>query len=1181
MRMFDGWLITAVALGYVSSLFALAWAGDRLLSKGKDGLGRPVIYALSLAVYCTSWTFFGSVGRAASTGYDFIPVYIGPILMFVVGWPLVLRIVRLAKSQNLTSIADFMAARYGKSQAVAAVVTVVALVGTLPYIALQLKAISVSVETMIGGNPLATIELPAVGLADTALVITIVLAAFAILFGTRHIDATEHQDGLMLAIAAESLIKLAAFIAVGIFVVFWMFGGIEEFMANARISPHVQSIFGQSFNGSTWLTVTFLSFVCIILLPRQFHVTVVENHSEREVRRAAWLFPAYLVLINIFVVPIAAAGIMVLPSGLADPDFYVLGLPMGAGSPTLSLIAFIGGLSAATAMVIVESIAVAIMVCNGLVIPLLLTNRLAESEWQDQMAARLLLIRRIAIGLILLLGYVVYRALGQSQELAAIGLISFAAIAQLAPAFFLGLVWRRGTARGAIAGIVTGLVLWSYTLLLPWIAKAGWISNALLTEGPLSLAFLKPQALFFMQFEPLTHGVLFSIAANTVAFIAVSLLKAPEPVERLQAHLFVHDDTPPAPIATPSFRIWRSSITMHDLQATVARYLGQERAERSFTEYAASRNSYLSPHAEADIQTVRFTEHLLTSAIGAASARLVLSLLLRRNDVGSASAIKLLDDASEALQYNRDLLQSALDQVRHGLSVFDKDLRLICWNRQFRELLDLPADLGRVGVPLDLILRVCAQRGDFGEGPLEHLIADRLMKLSVTNETFQERASAGTRILEVRTSPMPQGGIVTTYSDITDRVAAANELARSNETLERRVRERTAELLEVNDALAIAKAKADAANLDKTRFIAAASHDILQPLNAARLYTTSLAERQLAAGDATLARNIDASLSAVEEIFSTLIDISRLDAGRLEPEITEFALGDILEQLKVEFAPIAAERGLELEVLKTSVWVRSDRRLLRRLLQNLLSNGVKYTRTGRVLLGIRRRPDEVIAIVADTGPGIPEDKQDIIFKEFQRLDETASSARGLGLGLSIVERISRVLTTPVQLVSAPGRGSTFSVRIPRAVAKTTTAPVKSATPPPLPAGSLAGVTVLCVDNEPAVLHGMVTLLRGWGCEVLSGGSKVQALALVSRMRGVPDAILADYHLDDGVGLDVVRVVREATGRNIPAIIITADQSPEVQREVKDQNAGLLRKPLKAAALRAMLAQYTLRRMAAE
>ena len=522
--------------------------------------------------------------------------------------------------------------------------------------------------------------------------------------------------------------------------------------------------------------------------------------------------------------------------------------------------------------------------------------------------------------------------------------------------------------------------------------------------------------------------------STCLVFVVVSLLKAPEPVERLQAQVFVLGDLRRPPMS-PSFRLWRTSVTASDLQHTVARYLGAERAERSFAEYAESRDAPIAPEAEADIHLLRFTEHLLASAIGAASARLVLSLLLRRRDAGSQTALRLLDDASEALQYNRDLLQSALDQVRHGLSVFDKDMRLICWNRQFRELLNLPSELGRVGAPLDRILRTCAERGDFGDGDIDKLAADRLMKLSVAHETFQEHFDGGKRILEIRTSPMPQGGIVTTYSDITERVEAAEALARANETLERRVRERTAELTEVNQALAVAKRKADEANLDKTRFLAAASHDVLQPLNAARLYVTSLVERAQGGQEATLAGNIDASLEAVEEILGVLIEISRLDTGRLEPDITVFALNEVFERLKVEFTPLAREKALDLRIVATQCWVRSDRRLLRRLLQNLLSNAIKYTATGKVLLGVRRRGDRLAILVCDTGPGIPKSKRTIIFKEFQRLEETASTVRGLGLGLSIVERIGKVLGHSIGLQSMPGRGSTFSVELPAAEAR--------------------------------------------------------------------------------------------------------------------------------------------------
>lgn len=1173
--MIEGWVIVGVALLYLSGLFALAWFGDRTLRMANSHVGRPYIYALSLAVYCTSWTFFGSVGLAATTGYDFIPVYLGPIILFTIGHPLLLRIIRIAKGQNLTSVADFIAARYGKSQSVAAIVTIVAIIGSLPYIALQLKAISVSIEILLGANASTGIEVPRIGFADTALLITLALAAFAILFGTRHIDATEHQDGLMLAVAAESVIKLVTFMALGFFVIFGMYDGLGGFLDKAANSAAVTQTFDKGFNGSIWLTVTLLSFSAVILLPRQFHVAVVENNSQTEIRRAAWLFPLYLVLINIFVVPIAAVGLMT-PKG-GDPDFFMLTLPLASGNKLMTLIAFVGGLSAATAMVIVESVALAIMTCNGLVVPLLLRQNAIASPKHEDIAGSLLLIRRVVIAALLLLGYIVHQTVGHSHGLAAIGLLSFAAIAQIAPAFFLGLIWRKGTATGAIAGILVGTVIWAYTLVLPWFAKAGFVPLSFVTDGPFGIGLLRPQMLFYLEFEPLTHGVLWSLAANVLTYLTVSLLRQPEPIERIQAHLFIQDD-PVRPVSpSSSFRLWRTSITMSDLERCVGRYVGVDRAARSFSEYIASRNIAAQREAEADIPAVRFAEHLLSSSIGSASARLVLALLLKRGNMSSQSAMKLLDDASDALQYNRDLLQSALDQVRHGLSVFDKDMRLICWNRQFRDLLELPPEIGRVGAPLDKILRLAAERGDFGPGDVDQLVESRLYRLAVRKETFQERILNGRRHIEIRTSPMPQGGIVTTFSDITDRVAAANALARANETLERRVRERTAELLEVNAALAIAKSKADEANLDKTRFLAAASHDILQPLNAARLYATSLCERKLPTGELQLARNVDASLLAVEEIFSALIEISRMDAGRMEPDITEFPLSELFSQLLVEFEPMAQGKGLKLKAVETKLWVRTDRRLFRRVLQNFVANAIKYTRTGHVLIGARRTGDDINVHVFDTGPGIPRDKQSLIFKEFQRLEGPGSNVRGLGLGLSIVERICHILNHQISLASEPGRGSTFSVRVPRAESRATTAttPLMHLQP-----GSLAGTAILCIDNEAAVLSGMEALLTGWGCCVRTASSTTAAVALLEEQLIDPDIVLADYHLDSGTGVDAVLRIRKTLDRPVPAVIITADHSLEVQREVRSHEFSLLRKPLKAAALRAILTQLTVRRQAA-
>lgn len=1167
--MLDATTIIVIALGYVGGLFVIAWIGDRVLLRSPPGSGgRPLIYSLSIAVYCTSWTYFGSVGLSARTGYDFVPVYLGPILMFTLGLPVLMRIVRVAKGQNITSVADFIAARYGKSQTVAALVTLVSVVGSLPYIALQLKAVSVTMETLIGDSTLVPIALPRSIFNDTAFLITVALSAFAILFGTRHGDATEHQQGLILAIATESMVKLAAFLAVGLFVMFAMAGGPAALLAQAAAHAEISEIFGRSFNGGTWLTVTFLSVVCIVLLPRQFHVAIVENNSESELRRAAWLFPLYLVLINIFVVPLAASGLLFLGPEGGDPDFYVLTLPVSAGAEWMSLVAFVGGLSAATAMVIVESIALAIMLSNGVIIPLLVRYHVADIVAHGDMARLLLGIRRVAIIVVLFLAYLVFSTLGDSQGLAAIGLVSFAAIAQLAPAFFGGLVWSKGTSRGALAGISIGFLVWAYTLLLPWIALSGLIDAAIVDNGPFGLTLLRPQALFFLEFEPLTHGVLWSIGTNVIAYVMVSLLRTPTPIERIQAQQFLSDEHYRSTLhSTPSLRMWRSPITIDDLQTAVARYLGEERTARSFSDYATSNGLLMVPTNKADIQIMRFAERLLASSIGAASSRLVLALLLGRANVTGQNALRLLDDASEALHYNRDLLQSAIDQVRHGLSVFDKDMRLICWNRQFREILALPADLSKVGIPLDRILEAMAERGDFGAGDTKDLVSQRLLRLAVTRETFQEQLDSGRRVVEIRTSPMPQGGIVTTYSDVTDRITAASALARANETLERRVRERTAELLEVNAALAVAKTKADEANLDKTRFLAAASHDIMQPLNAARLYVQSLSECRLENQPMKLVRNVDASLNAVEEIFSTLIEISRMDARRVETDITDFPLSDIFEQLELEFEPVARDRGLELTVLTTRVWVRSDRRMLRRVLQNLVSNAVKYTRSGKVILGLRHRGGLAALQVLDTGPGIPEDKRGLIFREFQRLEGAGSREHGLGLGLSIVERICLTLNHPMELDSEAGKGSVFTVVVPLAEPDRE---LNTQLPSPRKTVSPEGRFILCIDNEPAVLAGMEALLDGWGCRVATATSASVAVQAAAAMQAPPEVILADYHLDLGTGLAAIAAIRRKLGSDIPAVIITADHSAEVEREVREAGCSILRKPLKAAALRALM-----------
>ncbi len=1169
--MLQGWVVVAVALAYIGLLFLVASYGDRTRGLGREGRARLLIYPLSLAIYCTSWTFFGSVGSASRTGYEFLTIYIGPVLMIGLFSPLIARVVRLAKAQNITSIADFIAARYGKGQAVAATVALIAIVGMVPYIALQLKAVSSSLETIIGHvSPGADATRPVLG--DISLFVALLMATFAVLFGTRHIDATEHQDGLMLAIAAESIVKLFAFLAVGVFVTFWMFGGPSALLAAAKAEPNTAAIFTRSPELDTFLATTLLSFVAIILLPRQFHVAVVENNNEGEIKRAAWLFPLYLVLINLFVVPIALAGLLTFSKGEVDSDMFVLALPWQAGSSVLTIAAFVGGLSAATAMVIVESVALSIMVSNDLIIPLVLQRRETLLERRENIGSLLLMVRRLAIFGLLLLAYMYYRSAGDTQ-LASIGLLSFAAIAQLAPAFFGGLLWRRGTAAGAIAGMSAGILVWAYTLLLPSFADIGIVGRHILTDGPWGLALLRPQHLLGLDLAPLVHGVLWSLLINILCFVGFSLRREPTPIERLQANLFVPSEL--APMA-PSFRLWRSSVTVEELTGTVARYLGEERTRTAFDSFASNQRISLDPNEEADFRLVRYAEHILASAIGAASSRLVLSLLLRKRTVSTKAALKLLDDANAAIQYNREVLQTALDHVRQGIAVFDKDLELICWNRQFGEILDLPPNLIRVGSGLADILRFNAQRGDFSPDRIDEFVHAQLARYVDGHEPFLERFAEPGLVIEVRANRMPDGGIVTTFTDITPSVEAAEALERANETLERRVHERTEELTRLNVALARAKGEADAANISKTKFLAAASHDILQPLNAARLYVTSLIERT-AHEDKRLIDNVDASLEAVEEIFGALLDISRLDTGAMRPEFASFRVDELMRQIELEFSPLATAKGLALTFVPCSAVVRADRRLLRRLIQNLVSNAIKYTPVGRVLVGCRRRGENLRIDVYDTGLGIPDGKQRAIFEEFHRLDEGAKIARGLGLGLSIVERVARVLACTVEVDSRLGQGSHFAVSVPRSNAVPIELPARDEAR--VDASQLAGMTALCIDNEPAVLDGMEALLQGWGCEVIKAPDRASALVAIEASAAIPNGFLVDYHLDQGNGLDAIAALRRRCGE-LPAILITADRSPEVRDGARAQGIQVLYKPIKPAALRALLAQWRVLRVAA-
>ena len=1168
--MYQGWAVLGAAFLYLLALFGVASYGDRK-RRGPVSISRPRIYAFSLAIYCTTWTFFGSVGMAAANGLSFLAIYMGPILLITIGNGLVKRIVRLSKEQRITSVADFLGARYGKSIKVAGVAAVIAVIGTVPYIALQLKAVSVSVSKLINHFSLETNQ-DMVALGEISVLISVTLAVFTILFGTRHADATEHQDGLILAVALESVVKLLAFLSVGIFVTWFMFDGIGDLTRQAIDNERVVAVANKGFDAGGFAILALLSLLVFVLLPRQFHVTVVENRSEEELRQARWLFPAYLIGINLFVLPIAVAGHIHF-NGSINADDFVLLLPLSSGNELIAMVAFIGGLSAGAAMVVVACVALAIMISNDLVLPLILRRQEGRAQPGGYNMEQLILrIRRTAIMVLLFLAYIYYRAADNSQALASIGIVSFAAISQMAPAFFGGLFWERGNARGAIAGMTAGIAVWGYTLLLPTLLEP---DHWLIVNGPLGNGLLRPEGILGSALTPLANGVLWSLSLNSLFFLAGSLTRPASSSERIQAGIFVSHHAE----QSASRRQAMSRLTVNELIATVSRYLGTKRTERAFESYSTGLGKQADAGAAVDPDMLAFSEQLLASAIGASSSRLVHTLLLKRFEDTSPANLELLDQASEALQYNRDVLQSALDRMDQGISVFDAEYRLAFWNRQFRKLLDLPASIGQAGISLDAIVNELFAVHDLASQGIE--ASELSAKIVGEEELWLLALSGSERILEIRTSPMPGGGLVVTWHDITERILVAEALREANETLERRVEERTSELVRANQKLERATRLADEANESKTRFLAAAGHDILQPLNAARLYASALQERLGDHKDGQLVQNVGKALESVEDILGAVLAISRLDTGRQETRIQAFPITRIFDQMRIEFNPVAQERGLDLRIVNSSLWLKSDPTLLRRLLQNLISNAIKYTPSGKVLVGCRRRGDNVSIEVCDTGIGMAEEDLASIFTEFRRLDAGAKQAPGLGLGLSIVQRIAGVLGHPVSVQSRQGMGTGFRFVVERAEAEISRAEPRPAEMPAQHSARLEDVFALCIDNDPSILEGMATLLSQWGCEVRTAADREASLNAIGEIGRAPDIVFADYHLDNETGIDVIDAIRNRHGADFPAVLVTADRTQSVKTRADAKGIVMLHKPVRPAGLRAILSMCRTSRDAAE
>ena len=657
--------ILFVSLCYIGILFAIAYYGDKRADAGRSIINSPYVYALSLAVYCTAWTFYGSVGRAVRSGPGFLAIYIGPTLVATLGLLVLRKILRISHIHRITSIADFIASRYGKSMILGGVVAVIAVLGIVPYISLQLKAISTSFQLLhnYAGEPVPIRFGNLSIFQDTAFYVAFILAAFAVLFGTRKPEATERHEGLVAAIAFESVVKLLAFLALGLFVTYGLYSGFEDLFSRATRWPALEELLVMEQQTGTyidWTVYVMLSMLAFLMLPRQFQVAVVENVNEEHLRKAIWLFPLYLLAINIFVLPVAIAGMLEFSGQLVDADTFVLQLPLAHQYTKLTMLVFIGGMSAATGMVIVETIALSTMISNNLVMPILLHIPALKLTERQDLSTWLIFIRHAAIVMTILLGYIYFRQTAEFYPLVAIGLVSFAAVAQFAPALLGGIFWKGGTQAGALSALITGFMVWLYTLVLPTMTDAGLMPHSFIEQGPFGLRWLRPFHLFGLTgFDSISHGVFWSLLANTGAYVGVSLFSRQSALEHSQAAMFV--DVYHLPRETEESMIWRGTAFVPDLKTLLERFLGKDRAEQALEEYAKDRNINWDLARNADPSFVTHVEKLLAGAIGSASARVMVASVVKEELLGIQEVMDIVDETRQVIIYSRQLEKASAD----------------------------------------------------------------------------------------------------------------------------------------------------------------------------------------------------------------------------------------------------------------------------------------------------------------------------------------------------------------------------------------------------------------------------------------------------------------------------------------------------------------------------------------
>lgn len=1155
----NSWLIIGVLALYILVLFLCAFFGEKHASR-LSTRGRMLLFSLTLGVYCSSWTFYGATGAAVREGIIFLPIYLGPLLFIWFGYDIWRRLGRVRRHHAISSIADFIAARYGKSGTLASLVTILAVIAIIPYLALQLRAIALSASVVLDQGPHLNTT------TNSVLLMTGVLAILAMMFGTRQIANTEQHGGLMLAVAFESFVKLSALICVALFFIFETPNNLRQISHDVAKTFHEVQLFGVP---ETFWIQTLLAGLAIICLPRQFHVAVVELRDEKHIRGARRWFAVYLILTTLAIIPIASWALHAAPQFLTIPDVAVLSLPLSYNQEWLTLLAFLGGFSASTGMLLVSSVALSIMLSNDLIMPALWRFNLI-SRHDTRLPQMLKFTRRICILAVMLLGFLFFHFFNDIDQLSVFGLLAFSAVAQFAPALIGGLYWRGGSRQGVYAGLIVGFLMWMYTLLLPTILRSlpdqyQDFSYHFLHSGPFDISWLRPEALLgFESFAPLTHGVIWALGLNIILYVWISRIYRPSVAEQIQAESFFYYETKPLPAQHTSTDMSylhhdAARLRVGDLITLAKRITGDRPTQHAFAQFSSQNNVLLNEHSFANGMWWRFTEQYLAGTIGAASARTLLTTAMVNNGLALGQVANILDQASQWQRFNQNLLMTMIDHMTQGVSVVDENMCLVAWNNQYLKLFDYPKDLVYVGCPIADLIRYNAERGECGPGSVEEHVRKRIHWMQVGSAHEFERIRKDGRVIQMRGNPIEGGGFVTTFADIT--------AFRENEAvLEARVMDRTQQLADALTEQQLAREQADKANMSKSRFIAAASHDLLQPMHAARLFSTVLEQSVHSEQERQTLQQLDRALYGAESMLSALLDIARLEGGSLQPKRQAYPLHDLLSDLSLQFKSIAAQRNIQLKVHDAQFWIDTDPQWIRRIIQNFVSNALRYTASGRVVVGVlrsARKPQHIRIGVWDTGPGIAEEQRIKLFQEFERCGHTSPwGEQGLGLGLAIVQRMTSLLDYPVEVYSELGKGSTFMIEVP-----TVPAPQKTVAALQQNTAILAtGYRVLCLDNDETILDGMAALLSKWGYDVFKATEPEQALTIIQTEN--IQVWLIDQHLNrDQLGMDFILAHRPAS---VPVALITADSDPELPQRLKEMNIVLLKKPLKPAGLRAWL-----------